>query len=190
MRPDFADHDLDAEVVFDRVLGSGDLDRFQEVLVSCHRLRVWRASRVQVPVELSDPGGLAGAVQARVGEWGETYRALAAEHDPAPFDRFAGSVELRGAGPELTVVVSVDQLVLLPSGSQRRLGNGIALQVRRAGPRADCGGVAGRGVRGDLRIVVSRLALRRVLVEGHERRRIGPRAATPLGSGPDGRCRV
>ncbi len=129
-------HDLDAEVVFDRFLGGDDLDRLQEVLVAaaprwCRKLRVWKGPRDQVPVDVSEPDALAAAVLAGAGERGELYRALVTEHGRPPLERFSGSVELRGAGPELTVVVSVDQLVLAPLGPKRMLGNAVALQVRR-----------------------------------------------------------
>ncbi len=144
MRPDFASEDLDAEVVFDRFLGGDDLDRVQEVLVAvaprwCRGLRVWKSQREQVAVDVSEPGALAAAVLAGAGERGETYKALVANYGQPPLERFCGSVELRGAGPELTVVISVDQLVLSPLGPKRNLGNRISLQVRRTKVE-DCSG--------------------------------------------------
>lgn len=136
MRPDFAAHDLDAEVVFDRFLGGDDLDRLQELLVEvapkwCQRLRVWKAPRDQDPIDVSEPEALATAVLAGAGERGATYRAMVEQHGQPPLDRFFGSVELRGGGPELTVVVSVDQMVLSPLGPKHNLGNSISLQIRR-----------------------------------------------------------
>lgn len=137
MRPDFAAHDLDAEVVFDRFLGGDDLDRVQELLVSiaprwCRDLRVWMAPRDHAPVDVSEPDALAAAVLAGAGERGETFKALVEKHGQLPLDRFFGSVELRGASLELTVVISVDQMVLSPLGPKRSLGNSVSLQVRRA----------------------------------------------------------
>lgn len=38
---------------------------------------------------------------------------------------------LRGSGPELVVVVSVDKMVVSPLGAKKQLSNRIALQVRR-----------------------------------------------------------
>ncbi len=137
MKPDFADHDLRAELVFDRFLGGDDLDQLQEVLLAvaprwCRKLRVWKSAREQLPVDASDPEALAAAVLAGAGERGETYESLVEAHGQPPHDRFAGSVELRGSGPELTVVVSVDLMVLSRLGPKRHLGNSVALQVRRS----------------------------------------------------------
>jgi hypothetical protein len=144
VKPDFAGHDLDVEVVFDRFLGMDDLDLVQDVLASvaprwCRKLRVWKAPRDQVPIDLSDPHALGSAVLAAAGERGDTYRALVEKHGRPPHARFAGSAELRGAGPELTVVISVDELVLAPLGPSYDLGNHVALQVRRAKVEADPG---------------------------------------------------
>lgn len=130
-------HDLDAEVVFNRFLGGDDLDRVQGLLVSvasrwCRDLRVWKAPWDQVPIDVSEPDALAAAVLAGADERGETYRALVEKHGQPPLDRFFGSVELRGAGPELTVVIFVDQIVLSPLGLKHNLGNSVSLQVRRA----------------------------------------------------------
>jgi hypothetical protein len=137
MRPDFAGYDIDAEVVFDHFLGGDDLDPVQELLVAvaprwCRELRAWKAPRDQVPIDVSEPDALAAAVLAGAGERGETYKALVEKHGKPPLDRFVDSVELRGAGSELTIVISVDQMVLSPVGPKHNLGNGVSLQVRRA----------------------------------------------------------
>lgn len=136
MRPDFTADDLDAELVFDRFLGGDELDRVQALLVAaaprwCSGLRVWKSARDQVPVDVSQPDALAAAVLAGAGERGETYRALVRQHGPPALDRFVGSVELRGAGPGLVVVISVDQMVLSPLGPKKQLGNQLSFQVRR-----------------------------------------------------------
>lgn len=96
------------------------------------RLRVWCGPRDHRPVDLADPGALARAMLAAAGERGETYRRLVQEYGPGPAERLVGSVELRGAGPELIMVASVDEIVLSTMGTRKLLGNGIALQVRRA----------------------------------------------------------
>lgn len=138
MRPDWGKDDLNGELVFNRFLGHGDqLDTLQEVLVDaaprwCRRLRLWRDVRDQVPIDLSDPHALANAVLTEAGERGETYRTLVETYGRGPYERFFGAAELRGAGPELTVVVDVDEWVVSPLGTTRQLGNSIALQVRRS----------------------------------------------------------
>ncbi len=136
MSPEFGQADLDAEIVFDRFLSDADLGVLQAELVRLApkwstRLRVWRGPRDQRPIDTADPAALGRTVLAAAAERGATYRRLVAEHGPGPFERMSGSAELRGAGPELVVIVSVDELVLSPMGARKLLGNRIALQVRR-----------------------------------------------------------
>jgi len=135
--PEYGQADLDAEIVFDRFIGTTELDTLQRVLVRLApkwstRLRVWRGPRDQRPVDTADPGALGRTVLAAAVERGATYRRLVAEHGPVPAERTTGSAELRGAGPELVVIVAVDEMVLSPLGTRKALGNRIALQVRRA----------------------------------------------------------
>src|SRR5882724_1690473 len=137
MSPEYGQADLDAEIVFDRFIGDAELDTLQRVLVRLApkwstRLRVWRGPRDQRPVDIADPGALGRTVLAAVAERGATYRRLVAEHGPGPAERLTGSAELRGAGPELGVFVSVDQIVLSTMGARKLFGNRVALQVRRA----------------------------------------------------------
>jgi hypothetical protein len=65
------------------------------------------------------------------GERGPTYRALV-ERYGAGDERLFGSVELRGAGLEVIVVISVDERVVSRLGDMAALGNHIAFQVRRS----------------------------------------------------------
>jgi hypothetical protein len=83
------------------------------------------------PVDAGRRGDLGTGIMAAAGERGTTYQALVDRHGVPPFERLAGSVELRGSGPELVVVVSVDKMVVSPLGAKLQLGNRIALQVRR-----------------------------------------------------------
>jgi hypothetical protein len=62
---------------------------------------------------------------------GSTYQAVVDQHGVPAFERLAGSIELRGSGHELTVIVSVDTMVVSPLAAKRQLGNRIALQIRR-----------------------------------------------------------
>jgi hypothetical protein len=128
---------IDAEIVLDYSLTTGSgLDGLQEVLLAaaplwCSRLRVWKSRRHQVEIDAQQPGALAKAVRAAASERGPTYRALVERYGRPPFERCSGSAELRGAGPELTVVVSIDEWITSPLGRTKSLGNRIALQVRR-----------------------------------------------------------
>ena len=137
MRPTFADHDLDAELVFDRLLTWDDLIRVQSVLVDmaprwCRPLRWSRSSRDQVLIDVSEPDALASVVVAGAGQRGATYWSLVEVHGRQPFERYVGSVELRGAGPELGAVISLDELVVSPLGQKLALRNAVTLQVRRS----------------------------------------------------------
>jgi hypothetical protein len=137
MRSQFDERDLDGELVFDRYLGAGDaLDVLQDALVTlaprwASKLRIWRGPRDQRPIDNRARGALSAAIMAAVSERGQTYQSLVDRHGVPPFDRLAGSVELRGSGPELVVVVSVDAMVVSPLGARQQLGNRIAVQVRR-----------------------------------------------------------
>ncbi len=137
MMPRFAESDLDCEMVFDRYLGIDDtLNALQEALVALAprwvpNLRVWRGPRDQRPINTQQKGALSTAVMACAAERGPTYQALVDQHGAPPFGRLAGSAELRGSGPDLVVVVSVDTMVASPLGARWQLGNRIALQVRR-----------------------------------------------------------
>jgi hypothetical protein len=128
---------VDAEVILDYSLTTGSgLDGLQEVLLAaaplwCSRLRVWRSQRDQRAIDAQQPGALTKAVLAAASERGPTYRALVERYGRPPFERCSGSAELRGAGPELTVVVSIDEWITSPLGSTKALGNRVALQVRR-----------------------------------------------------------
>jgi hypothetical protein len=138
--------DLDAEVVFDRCLASGDeLDVLQTLLVAsapawCSKLRVWKSERDQQPLNASRPGALKEAVLATASERGPTYRALVQRYGRGRFERLVGCAELRGHGRDLVVVVSLDEMVLSPIGAKKQLGNGIALQVRSGSGGSRFGG--------------------------------------------------
>ena len=137
MTPQFGQGDLDAELVFDRYLGTDDaVDALQEALVDlaprwASKLRIWRGPRDQRPVDSGRHGALRAGIIAAAGERGPTYRSLVEKHGTPPFERLVGSAELRGSGPELVVVVSVDAMVVSPLGTRQQLGNRIGLQVRR-----------------------------------------------------------
>jgi hypothetical protein len=134
--PKWGAADLDLKVVCDRYLGATDeLDRLQELLPKvapswCRRLRAWGSTKDQLPIDVAQPGALRDAVLEIATRRGPTYQALVERHGPGD-ERLFGSAELRGAGPELTVVVSVDEHVVSSLGKTTRLGNAIALQIRR-----------------------------------------------------------
>jgi hypothetical protein len=137
MKPRFRGADLNAEIVFDRHLGAADdLDLIQELLAEaaprwCAQLRVWRGPRDQRPIDVAEPRALRTAVLEAAGERGPTYRALV-ERYGAGDERLFGSAELRGAGLDVIVVISVDERVVSRLGDMAALGNHIAFQVRRS----------------------------------------------------------
>jgi hypothetical protein len=137
MMPRWRAADLDLEVVCDRYLGAANqLDAFQELLVEaaphwCEQLRIFRSAREQIPVEVAQPDALRAAVVELAARRGPTYRALVERYGPGD-ERVFGSAELRGAGSELVVVVSVDERVVAPLGRATDLGNTVGLQLRRA----------------------------------------------------------
>ena len=128
--------ELDLEVVFDRFLGDGDsLERVYEILVRhapewSEQLRVYRSARDQERLEHS-PDVFRDAVLKVAGERGETYRALVARHGSGD-ERLFGKVELRGATPDLTVVIAVDERAVTPRGDALVLPNDVTFQLRRA----------------------------------------------------------
>jgi hypothetical protein len=94
----------------------------------CSKLRLWREAKDQRPIRIDDPGALKATVIDAATERGSTYQELVERHGRPPLERVMGSAELRGAGSELVVVVSIDEMVLSPL--KRDLGSDIALQAR------------------------------------------------------------
>lgn len=127
---------VDVELAYDRFLGEGEallnIYRFLAEYAPkwCEGLRVYRGPHDQ---ETLDPASvdLRDVVLRAAAERGETYRALVAQHG-AGDERLFGSVELRGASPDLTVVISVDERRVSPLGDALQLGNTLALQLRRS----------------------------------------------------------
>lgn len=137
VKPQFGERDLDGELVFDRYVGSGgDLDTLQAALREfaprwSSKLRLWIGHKDQWPIDVNHVGALKSAVVCAAGERGATYRGLVERQGRPPLERLMGSAELRGASPELVMVVSIDEMVLSPLGAKKKLGNSLVLQVRR-----------------------------------------------------------
>ena len=127
---------IDAELVLERSLASGDgLDILQEVLAAAaprwiSKLRIWRSSRDQRPIDAGKPGALRRAMLAAAAERGATYHMLVERYGRPSAERLVGSAELRGASSELILVgrsacdqprqsVSLDSIV--ESSSRSRL---------------------------------------------------------------------
>lgn len=127
---------IDAEVVLDRSLAMGDaLELLQEVLIRAapewsSKLRIWMSQDDQRSIDAKKTGALKNAILATAAERGPTYQALVERYGHPPFERLTGSAELRGAGSELVVVVSIDEWAVSHLGKKTQLGNSIALQVR------------------------------------------------------------
>jgi hypothetical protein len=128
---------IDAEVVFDRPLATGaDLDVLQEVLLTAapkwtSKLRLRRGRHDERSIDATQSGTLKRAILSAVTERGSTFEELVKRHGRPEFDRLSGSAELRGTGPELVVIVSIDEWPVSPLGTKAHLGNSISLQVRR-----------------------------------------------------------
>src|SRR5262245_52913797 len=124
MTPKLSEADLDCEIVFDRYLGTGGaLNILHEALLALapdwtSNLRIWRGPRDQRPIDAEEEGSLSAGVMAVIGERGATYRALVDLHGVPPLQRLSGSVELRGSGPELIVIVSMDERIVSPLGTK------------------------------------------------------------------------
>jgi len=127
---------IDVELVYDRFLGRDDaLTNLQGALLRLapkwsEQALVYRSSRDQDPLDLSVEHALRDAVLRAAGERGPTYETLVARYG-AGNERVFGSAELRGATPDLTVIVSVDEHPVSRLGDALQLGNTIALQLRR-----------------------------------------------------------
>lgn len=138
VRPHFRKADLDGELVFDRYLGAdSELDTLQALLSDLasswsSRLRVYKGPRDQRAIDITQAGALQSAVFTAALERGPTYRSLVQRYGRPPYERALGSVELRGSGPELIVVVSIDELIVSPHGGKKTLNNNVSLQLRRA----------------------------------------------------------
>jgi hypothetical protein len=134
--PDWSAADLHLQTVYDRYLGAAEeLDVLQELLMAVvprwgRRLRALGSTMDRVQVDVTQPGALRAAVLEIATRRGPTYRQLVERYGPGD-ERQAGSVELRGSGPELVVVISVDERVVSVLGETTQLGNSVALQIRR-----------------------------------------------------------
>jgi hypothetical protein len=128
---------IDAEVVFDRPLATrADLDVLQEVLLTAapkwtSKLRLRRSRHDERSIDVTQSGTLNRAILSAVAERGSTFEELVKRYGRPEFDRSTGSAELRGTGPELVVIVSIDEWPVCPLGTKTHLGNSISLQVRR-----------------------------------------------------------
>lgn len=128
---------IDAEIVFDRSLGTGiDLDVLQDVLLTAapkwsSQLRLWRSRHDERAIDVTESGTLNRTILTAVAERGATFEELSKRYGRPEFDRLSGTAELRGARPDLVVVVSIDEWPVSPLGNKTQLGNSITLQVRR-----------------------------------------------------------
>src|SRR3954453_17818272 len=137
----FASHDLDTQVVFDRYIGSGsELHVLQKLLQEAaprwsRKLRISVSQRDQRPIDLDDPDSLHDVLLRAIGERGPTYREVARREGLPADPPISGSAEIRGANPELTVVVGVNHAPVSRLGERIHLGNDVVMQVRR--PRVE-----------------------------------------------------
>jgi hypothetical protein len=123
---------LDVELAYDRLI-DGEITTLEHVLREA--APKWSSDlRIQLEPREHEPVGerpLRDAIAAAAGARGPTYDALVAEHGGVD-ERLSGSAEVRGASPELVVVVSIDERPFWRIGGALTLRNHISLQIRRA----------------------------------------------------------
>jgi hypothetical protein len=126
--------EMDLELVFSRDIAADDtLHHLDELFARC--LPRWSKDlkiRLEPRNEQPREGPLRDWVVHHTTTRGETYRAMVDTYGGGDVRR-SGSVELRGSGPEVVVVVDIDSEPLRRMRSGKALlGNGLAVQVRRA----------------------------------------------------------
>ena len=127
---------IDVELAYDRFIANGDeLDELERVLREAAPkwsagLRIQLEPREHEPVD-DRSGALRNAIVAAAATRGPTYHAIIAEYGGVD-ERLSGSAEVRGASPDLIVVVGVDEHPFSRIGGALILANHISLQIRRA----------------------------------------------------------
>jgi len=114
----------------------GQLGEIQRVLREfaptwSREARLWRSRSEQRPVNLAKASALEEAIQESTSKRAPLAQALEEQLGPSSYDRFLGSVELRGPDDSLTVIVRADEYVLAPSAGWWLFANEVCLQVRR-----------------------------------------------------------
>ena len=129
-------HSIDVELAYDRFIADGgELGELERVLRSAAPawsagLRIRLASGRREPVG-DGPGALQAAVVAAASARGPLYHAMVAAYGGVE-ERVSGSAELRGASPQLVVVVGIDQRPFARVGGALILANHVTLQIRGA----------------------------------------------------------
>jgi hypothetical protein len=166
--------EIDIKLVYARdIAGDGTLTAFEDLLRRsapgwCQTMRIWTSNREQTPVR---PGRL----RAEIIDDFTDDRPISplVTHPPPPESlRRFGTAELRGATPDLTLVISTDAFPYSRRSGKPALDNGITAQVRR--PKVAARPVGRRALRRDLRShqppVGHHTNLVGVRPEGHEPR--------------------
>jgi hypothetical protein len=109
------------------------LQRFQQSLIHLapkwtSGLHLHRFGEPRVSIDATRDGAIRDVVFRQGLERGELYQRLQ-QLAPSPNRRF-GSVELRGANRELTIILSFDDWIFCPLGRSWIPGNRISIQIR------------------------------------------------------------
>ncbi len=119
------------------MLSETTLQRFQQSLIHLapewtSGLHLQRFGEPRVSIDATRDGAIRDVVFRQGFERGELYQRLQ-ELAPSPSpNRKFGSVELRGANRELTIILSFDDWVFCPLGQSWIPSNRIAIQIRNA----------------------------------------------------------
>jgi hypothetical protein len=124
---------VDIKLLFVRdIAEDGTLTAFEDLLRRsapgwCQTMRIWTSNREQTPVR---PGRLRAEVIEDVTDDGP-ISPLVTYPTPVDKQRRVGTSEVRGASPDLTVVIGVDAFPYSRRSGKPALNNSIAVQVRR-----------------------------------------------------------
>jgi hypothetical protein len=119
------------------MLNETTLQHFQQSLIHlapewASGLHLHRFGEPRVSIDATRDGAVRDVVFTQGLERGELYQRLQQLAPPPSPNRRFGSVELRGANRELTIILRFDDWVFCPLGQSWIPGNQIAVQIRSA----------------------------------------------------------
>ncbi|HEY2461785.1 MAG TPA: hypothetical protein VGI16_13315 [Candidatus Acidoferrum sp.] len=117
------------------LLTGATLDQFQQSLVQlgpewASQLHLERVGEPRLEIDVKRTGAIRDVVFSKGLERGDLYRRLQQLDVSRPATRRFGSIELRGASRELTIVLTFDDWVFCPIGQAWIPGNRLDVQMR------------------------------------------------------------